>query len=371
MYAHIEIKYFLTSMLVFQALACTGPLVTALKGLHGELASSAARRLIMALAKGVTPPQRTIWERSALDELRAALPEPFRGLPDARGRQEDACEFLKKLDELLQVPTRCFAIGVTEQLTCAQCRDMRERTETHMEIALSLPDAKDIPCEDQYTNPYHCTWSLRDWVKSFQQAEAVERKCSKCGGITAQKSMRVHAAPDVLRIVLKYFAVDNKGKASKPIRRWSEYESIELEVAGTQVKAKYRLFGIIFHHGSSVNAGHYTFAGRGSGCAGLQSCNGQIITETGPATCANRWFHYNDSTIEGPSTLAEAVSVASGRTSAGKSKGGFQPEIAAIGNNGHAPYILFYTRLADTGYEPPAPDCGLCTRGYEWRRALE
>lgn len=350
----------------FQALACTGPLVTASKGLHDGPACNAVHRLIIALAKGVGPSQRTRWERSALDELRAALQPPFHGLPNAKGRQEDAHEFLLKTDELL--PSICFEIKETEQMTCTGCGARSDQTVASAGILLSIPGANDIPDGVKYTNPFHHTWSLKEWVKTYyQRSEVVVRHCSNCEGSTSLKKVCTHSAPDILRIILKYFGIE--GSNSKPTRRWSEYESVELELPGTQVKAKYRLYGIIFHHGRFVRSGHYTFAGCGSGCAGRESCDGQIVMVGGSATgtCASSWFHCNDGTVEGPCTMESACTFTGGR------KGKSQPEIATIGSDNKAPYILFYTRLADTssGFVPQAPDSGFCTRGYEWRQALE
>ena len=89
------------------------------------------------------------------------------------------------------------------------------------------------------------------------------------------------------------------------------------------------------------------FTGCGSGCAGNESCDGQVIKDGIISVCEPAWWHVNDDEVYGPVSRDMAHAHAMGMSSPILSGG--KP---VIGNQVHAPYILLYIRLAD-------PDIGL------------
>jgi hypothetical protein len=364
----------------------TGPLVAACKQLlkDRQISEPATLQHLMAdvvlhLAIGESRARKegsADRVRSALDRVRSALPAAF-----VLGQQHDAHEVLVTLHdtEIFE----CFLRTETSQLACAQCAhqwDAASGIVTESILQLTLPQTVNLrKLNIMHDRPYQYIWSLREWVKAyFQQEEGIEVTCPSCGeaGSNSQRR-RLKSAPEFLCIQLLYFDTGARSGAFasiKPARKWNDFEILDLEICtqdsdgeeGPAAIVRYRIYGIIFHHGPNCTGGHYTFAGCASGCAGRGKCDGQMIKEGRATECEASWYHWDDKNVYGPYTRDRACAAASC-----KNYDGGKP--AVLGEGKHSPYLLFYTRVADPslGFQPSVPDCALCTHGHEWRSALE
>ena len=327
-------------------------------------------KVVIDLAKG----ENKGLQKGYLDAVRSALPASF-----VAGEQHDAHEVLVSLhnSEIFE----CFQRTETSQFVCKDCSFRWEAADGKIKnsiLHLSLPQRANIPVSNKKKTPSQHIWSLREWVRLHFQGEDVEYVCpqAKCGSTGPKHHYwLLESAPNFLCIQLAYFDANEEHLGAfgrrKAARKWNDFENLELEVCtqdslgneGPASIVKYRVYGIIFHHGPYVSGGHYTFAGCASGCAGREKCDGQIIKEGRATASEASWYYWDDDTVAGPYTRDIACAAASRKN--------YNGGRAVLGEGCNSPYLLFYTRVADPSYQPSQPDCSVCTHGHEWRSALE
>ncbi|EKG11750.1 Peptidase C19 ubiquitin carboxyl-terminal hydrolase 2 [Macrophomina phaseolina MS6] len=111
--------------------------------------------------------------------------------------------------------------------------------------------------------------NIVDAMKALTRPEPVDYKSSRGPNIMAMKQVFIDTLPSVLILHLKRFQYDNTGGTQKIWKKVGYPLDLELpkEVfpqhkrPGLSVKGgepKYRLTGVIYHHGKTASGGHYT-----------------------------------------------------------------------------------------------------------------
>ena len=170
------------------------------------------------------------------------------------------------------------------------------RTMNEMYRHLSIEVDRHITPNDTEERP---TWSVNDGLEKFFQAEQRDVKCEKCEeGTTATQTLTVTSQPKALILQLKRFMVKEKPRIIRssigiPEKSEENKEDAEVEVPVVEMiisknkdqvvvtesfdlgryipqqrepYGKYKLSGIVHHHGSTPSSGHYTAdAVRGDG----------------------------------------------------------------------------------------------------------
>ncbi|KAN0060933.1 hypothetical protein ACQY0O_006667 [Thecaphora frezii] len=194
---------------------------------------------------------------------------------------------------------------------------------------LKCPGAKDSVTLEPYQplqldiQPPHVQ-SIEDALFNLTVPEVIPGVYSPAKGthIDATKQVFIESLPPILIVHLKRFVYDEVGgvqKSQKPLAYGTT-----LEIAGevlspamrAQGKPKYKLFGVVYHHGRYASGGHYTV---------------DVLRQDNRS-----WLHIDDTTYHTIPT--EHVVRTSGKSSAG--------------HDGLA-YLLFYKR--DDGQPAPQP----------------
>lgn len=108
--------------------------------------------------------------------------------------------------------------------------------------------------------------SVIDALRHITKPEKIQGdfKSPKGPNVTATKQVFIDSVPPVLILHLKRFQYDNTGGAQKI---WKQIAyPLELDfpaeamspVRRSGPKPKYRLIGVVYHHGTSASGGHYT-----------------------------------------------------------------------------------------------------------------
>lgn len=108
--------------------------------------------------------------------------------------------------------------------------------------------------------------SVSDALKHITKPEKIQGdfKSPKGPNVTATKQVYIDSVPPVLILHLKRFQYDNTGGAQKI---WKQIAyPLELDFPAEAMspgrrqgpKPKYRLIGVVYHHGTSTSGGHYT-----------------------------------------------------------------------------------------------------------------
>lgn len=108
--------------------------------------------------------------------------------------------------------------------------------------------------------------SVTDALKHLTVAERITGDFNSLKGpnVTATKQVFIETLPPVLILHLKRFQYDNAGGTQKIWKRIGYPLQLEIPLeAMSQNKragslAKYRLIGVVYHHGKSASGGHYT-----------------------------------------------------------------------------------------------------------------
>lgn len=192
----------------------------------------------------------------------------------ARGRQEDAHEFLRLVVEALQhaglralgveafgpgaqagphrprtVVERVFGATLLSRVTCGGCGACSDTRDTFEDLSLELVKGVDsVPA------------ALRHYTKAESLDGDDKYRCGACGHLCpAQKKMSIDCAPNVLVLHLKRFKTGGWGKVTAPVA-FSERLSLEAFMAeqeAPQAAPVYSLYAVVVHSGFSVGSGHY------------------------------------------------------------------------------------------------------------------
>eukprot|EP00123_Amoebidium_parasiticum_P011836 comp20930_c1_seq1/m.27948 comp20930_c1_seq1/g.27948 ORF comp20930_c1_seq1/g.27948 comp20930_c1_seq1/m.27948 type:complete len:586 (-) comp20930_c1_seq1:87-1844(-) len=182
-----------------------------------------------------------------------------------KGRQEDAHEFLryfmdamqksclegmdKKMDIRIQETTlihQMFGGYLCSSVTCTECGYASKTYEAALDMSLEIARGAQ---------------TVEEALKKFTAKEKLDGnnkyKCEKCQRkVLAVKQLQVLEAPLVLSLHLKRFdyLAFGGGKITKKI---GFSEDLDLSPYMAKGGARYRLAGMIQHHGHSTHSGHY------------------------------------------------------------------------------------------------------------------
>ncbi|KAK1926127.1 cysteine proteinase [Papiliotrema laurentii] len=177
--------------------------------------------------------------------------------------------------------------------------------------------------------------SITDALRHLSQPEIVPGvwSASRKANVDATKQMTVETFPRVLILHLKRFVFEmgemSVVKKSKPVAYGTELvippEIISPGRRGAPVK--YRLFGVVYHHGYSAGGGHYTVA---------------VSRPDVPASAASQWIHFDDETVSAVPTEQVVVSEQEAEeVRDGKAREGN----LSIAGRERCAYLLFYQRV--------------------------
>ena len=171
--------------------------------------------------------------------------------------------------------------------------------------------------------------SIADALKHLSAPEVVPGvwSASRKANVDATKQIYVEIFPPVLMLHLKRFVYDSQArdvvKRSKPVAYGTELDiPAEIQSPGRKINVKYRLFGVVYHHGTSASGGHYTVAVSRQDKAG--------------------WIHFDDESVTAVPT--EQVIVSPQEADEAKEGRGNTGGLL-IGGRERCAYLLFYQRV--------------------------
>ena len=132
---------------------------------------------------------------------------------------------------------------------CEKCKHETEISEEFLDLSLSVPVSR----------PLVKLESCLDL--QFQQTQLTgkrKRSCRKCKNLqNAQREVKILGIPDSLVLHLNRFRRENS-MTKKNLTQVQFPVDINLGRWSLAEDGIYKLYGVICHHGSSVNSGHYT-----------------------------------------------------------------------------------------------------------------
>ncbi|CAL1152506.1 unnamed protein product, partial [Cladocopium goreaui] len=183
------------------------------------------------------------------------------------GRQEDAHEclihFLDSCHKSLLKPAaqqpvpmpvqqttsicQLFGGSLRSQVLCLKCKHPSNTFDPFMDISLEVKNASTLEK------------ALDAFTKSEQLSGANKYQCKKCQQkVDATKMFSIHTAPPVLSFQLKRFDFLHgcSGKLNKKVQ-FPVSLNIAPYTSHKDREAKYNLYGLVVHCGSSAKSGHY------------------------------------------------------------------------------------------------------------------
>ena len=152
-----------------------------------------------------------------------------------------------------------------------------------VKACLNCTIAKIIMHNDKWNAMERMQWAialLQDLLQDFCGPESLEGSnayfCEHCNAkVCAIKQTVIAEIPEILVITIKRFYYDMSGTISGKICH-------PLHIEPTiQVRDKlFDLYGVVTHHGSSLNSGHYT------------------ATASHSKSCDAKWWHFDDSVVK-------------------------------------------------------------------------
>jgi len=167
------------------------------------------------------------------------------------GRQEDSSELLAQL--IASIAGTSVTDSLQSNLTYSSgyamgCPDSVEpRTQSMSILPLNLPEAE--PREQLH---------LKQLIDHTYSPEVTERRCESTGrNDFLRRETTMTQYPDALITTLSRFINEADGSAFKMLNK------VEVPLTGLSFFGKtYRLHGVVYHMGSTLNSGHYTAAVR-------------------------------------------------------------------------------------------------------------
>ena len=255
-----------------------------------------------------------------------------------------------------------LSVGVSRQ--CPGCSERNDIIDSTYGVHLGLGLLDSLKKNNKWVSVQNCVDMY------FQTVIVDDFICETCSrqGVRLQK--HVISTPEILHVGINLFeSIAAEGRVQKPHFNFQDYSEISIQCQdSTQtndmdqmdqfLNITYQLYGVIIHHGPYQNAGHYSFVGRGSGCASRGACHGKN------PKCSSSWRHWDDSLVSDPGTMKDVLRNAFKVPSAA--------EFTMDGRYRSSPCILMYSRVQkeDSSFESTAPHCALCYQGTLWRRNL-
>ena len=211
-----------------------------------------------------------------INNFRSKLCVPFNGF-----KQQDASEFLYSLiDNILtnfNVPRveKIFHGKLETRICCKRCKNVVSSLFPFLGIQVAFP--AEVDGEENSTVIGH---RVSDLLQDFCGPESLEGSnayfCEHCNAkVCAIKQTVIAEIPEILVITIKRFYYNMSGTISGKICH-------PLHIEPTiQVRDKlFDLYGVVTHHGSSLNSGHYT------------------ATASHSKSCDAKWWHFDDSVVK-------------------------------------------------------------------------
>lgn len=170
--------------------------------------------------------------------------------------QEDSTPKGQKLNT--SILHSIFGGNVSQKVTCKKCGHVSTTMQDLYDLPVSFSNKKRARISGRY--------ELEDSIKDFFSPESIRYDpksksgydCDKCKTQTdAVKVSRLNDAPEHLAVHIKRFQFE--GTHSRKLKEQMNYP-LELDLRDYSVNGaplKYKLLGVIVHHGRSVNSGHY------------------------------------------------------------------------------------------------------------------
>ncbi|KAF8544484.1 hypothetical protein BDD12DRAFT_509975 [Trichophaea hybrida] len=290
------------------------------------------------------------------------------------GLHEEAVEIMKKVEPRVAPKTNgvlkseeagWLEVGHKQKTTTTRTTEITESPITKifggtLRSVFSVPGLTKSVTKEPYT-PLQLdiqapeVKSVVDALKHLTFPEKIhgDFKSPKGPGVAATKQVFIETLPPVLILHLKRFQYDNKGGTQKIWKKIAY--PLELEIpreamssaAKPPAPPKYRLIGVVYHHGSSAQGGHYTV---------------DVLRQD-----AKTWIRFDDTTIQRVASKDVAIDVkdigkyndfdgeeqegwvnnweqvnGSGSSGNGQSKGEGK---RYVGKDSKVAYILFYQRI--------------------------
>eukprot|EP00933_Yihiella_yeosuensis_P012254 TRINITY_DN12052_c0_g1_i1.p1 TRINITY_DN12052_c0_g1~~TRINITY_DN12052_c0_g1_i1.p1 ORF type:complete len:359 (+),score=58.94 TRINITY_DN12052_c0_g1_i1:40-1077(+) len=256
-----------------------------------------------------------------------------------RGQQQDVTEFAHWLleqmgdaDNRQSLVGRCFGICAETAVRCVSCGHQQAKDEAYTDLCLSLaPQASKASHADSVDEDIEMTGkddkvpikrSISDLLHAYLSEELLSGyRCDSCGAAdTSRRRCQIKEASEHLIVTLSRFAFTADGGQQKLDAYVSVDKVLNVPMLDSRASesgtARYALYAIVNHIGSSPHSGHYI-------CLGCSSSE----TSNEDASVSSSWNRYDD-------------------TSVGALPGGGTQESLDAAVNGNATaYVLMYRRL--------------------------
>lgn len=200
--------------------------------------------------------------------------------------------------------------------------------------------------------------SIIDALKHLTKPDTINGDFGNGRG-TATKQVLIDSLPPVLILHLKRFQYIKNGVGTQKIWKTIGYPlilEIPLEVLSpinrSKPKPKYKLTGVIYHHGKEANGGHYTAdVLRQDGKSWIRLDDTKISKVSPQEVAVNltaeqaRAISLEPLSDEGVNTEGGLWEHANGSNSTSRVQGRARPPVSTSPENGKVAYILFYQRI--------------------------
>jgi len=218
-----------------------------------------------------------------ITNFRKELRSPFNNF-----RQQDASEFCYSL--LDDVITRCNLDGVKDifsgkietNITCNICNTKSVTNAPFLGLQLPFSSAmtNNVPNNNDNYSSSNPSYKISVLLNHYFKPEILEKGnayfCERCNKkAIASKQTKIIRAPEILVLTVKRFYYDTAGTISGKIKC-----PLQIEPSLNVNNESFDLFGVVTHHGDSLNSGHYTATASHS---------------NSPNSC---WWHFDDSRVE-------------------------------------------------------------------------
>ena len=215
--------------------------------------------------------------------FRKELHSPFNNF-----RQQDASEFCYSL--LDDIITKCNLDDVKDilsgevetNITCNICNTTSVTNAPFLGLQLPFPSAmtNDSSNNNDNNSSSNPNYKISVLLSHYFKPEILEKGnayfCESCNKkAIAQKKTKIIRAPEILVLTVKRFYYDMAGTISGKIKY-----PLQIEPTLNVNNESFDLFGVVTHHGNSLNSGHYTATASHS---------------NSPNSC---WWHFDDSHVE-------------------------------------------------------------------------
>jgi hypothetical protein len=153
----------------------------------------------------------------------------------------------RKLDQRTKETTLVYQIFggyLQSQVKCLKCKNVSNTFDPMLDLSLDIRNVDSVEK------------ALKFFTKTDMLTKGNQYKCEKCNVLVdAAKAFSIYEAPLVLTIQLKRFRF-NGSKISKKID-FTENLDVSSFLSHKHRSVKYKLYGVIVHHGTTCYFGHY------------------------------------------------------------------------------------------------------------------